>query len=1080
MFRKIVTTVLSFSVLTVAAELPQNNFPAIEKLKPETGKVEFITEKDCSKSIKLYGITPENKGSKYFSFSIILKEPVNLENKQLSFNASTTTPDITAALYVRLYNESSQKPSWSFFNWAHTFNNEEILITISKGQSNKLTWEPKATDEGNVEKINRIQFYIGTQEANKEMNMTINNIKLEAVSMKNSVQWENKPANVNHPNGLFKQEDIKRGQENIKHHDWAKEQLSMLRKSSEFWMKIPDTELNTWIPEDDAWFKCLCPNCFTQPEYAWKDLSPDGKLQCANCKHTFPSEKFPEKDSYTVTTPHGKLRTIKYYKGPDQMIHDENIGPKYHISGTINWIRLNNLNKIYALAYVYALTDEKPYAEKVRKMLLRFAEVYPDYMVKFRATAYNSPSQHLMAGKLCDWKFQDSIMIIALANAYDLTYNSGLYTDEDKLKIENGIFRDFKWLITAYSPSKDWCINAVPAHMTAGALCGVMLGDHELIEWTLKGETGFKYFTEKYYHRDGFWYENSPAYATMANSPLYQLADILEGYTDPENYKGPNRYDKLNIFKEIPRLESIFSCMVPTIMPNGRLPAINDSDFNCRMPVQWMEFNYNHIKTQEQLAMLQYTSKFSQGGSGNIYAVFKSQPEKSTPPLPEKLKTSTIISGPQWAILRRPETSAKSTALVNYAGGNGGHFHNSTLNLIYYDHSSELLTDLGYLAWQHPNRPWMVSPLAHNLVIVDATPQNNTRKGKIDFWSPQGQIKAVTTSAPSCYPGTTEKYQRTVLNIPLPGNHQYIADFFTVKGGKTHLYTLHADGETFTVPQNLNFSSIAPETLGNAQTGSTWLKNAKSSKSPAGTLQFTWKNTEGITTSLYWINDGKQEIITASAPGIRDRKNPFDKSIINLFMAQAHGPENTFAGVIAAGKNTNQIVEVKKLETSGTCKAAAISVKHTGGLDIILTAENEKSHISIKEYPQLNFIGQYAVIRLNNDKPVYMWMGNAEILKWENIELKGIPSLTGIITSVDMESKKIHTSLKTVPENLTFQGNYLFIDNGKDIEHRIEKVVMENGFAVFYTDDTEVGNIKKESRFSIPLSYEKEIKDFQL
>lgn len=1078
MRKNILVASLIFSFFTsLANETVKNNFPVIEKLKAETGKAELITEKDGSQSIKLQGITPEAQGSKYFSFSLFFKEPVNIENKQFSFTASTTTPDITAALYLRFYNEGSKKPSWSFFNWNYPFKNGETMINAGRSVSNKLIWEPKVTDEGRADKINRIQFYIGTAESKQEINMTIRNMHLAEAVTKRAIERTDKPSSVKHPAGLFRQEDIKRGQANIKHHDWAKEQLSSLRKVSDFWMKIPDNEISTWIPEDDAWFKCLCPNCFTQPEYAWKELLPDGKLKCENCKHVFPSEKFPENNSYTVTTPHGKIKTIKYYKGPDQMIHDENIGPRYHISGTINWVRLNNLNKIYALAYVYALTDEKPYAEKIRKLLLRFAEVYPDYMVKFRATVYESPENNCMAGKLCDWKFTDSVLIIALANAYDITYNSGLYSDEDKTKIENGIFRDFKWLITAFPPTKDWCLNAVPAHMTAGALSGIMLGDHDLIEWALKGEDGFKSFTEKYYHRDGFWYENSPAYASMANSPLYQLADVLSGYTDPADYKGPSRYENLNIAREIPRLKSIFSCMVPVIMPNGRLPAVNDSDFNSRLSLQWLDFNYNHSRTSQELAMLQYAAKFNQGGSSSVYAVFKRQDEKIKPELPKKITSSIIMTGPQWAVLRRPETAAESAALINYAGGNGGHFHNSTLNLVYYDYSTELATDLGYLAWQHPNRPWMISALAHNLVIVNGEPQDNKRNGKIDFWSAAGKIKAATMSAPSCYPGKTEKYQRTVLNIPLSDKHQYLADFFTVKGGDKHLYTFHADGDAFTAPQNLEFTSIAPEKIGNEQTGSRWLKNLQSSKSQSGLQHFTWRNAEGITTNLYWLNDGKQEIITAKAPGIRDRKNPFDKTMINLFMAQANGPENTFAGIISASKNKSLISEVKKLDTTGTGKTTAIRVKHAEGIDIIIVAENEKSVSGLKEYPQLNFTGQYAVIRLNNNKPVYLWMGNAETLKWEDIEMKGIPSVSGIIESIDTAAKKFHTDINELPANFNFKNNYLLINGGNHLEHHIEKAAMENGLAVFYTDDTELGNVKSGNSFSLPLSYEKEIKE---
>ena len=89
MFRKFIAASVTLSIFAAAsAEAQQDAFPAIERLKPELGKAELIDEPDGHQSIKLYGITPEIKGSKYFSFSIFLKEPINIEN---NYNAICQT-----------------------------------------------------------------------------------------------------------------------------------------------------------------------------------------------------------------------------------------------------------------------------------------------------------------------------------------------------------------------------------------------------------------------------------------------------------------------------------------------------------------------------------------------------------------------------------------------------------------------------------------------------------------------------------------------------------------------------------------------------------------------------------------------------------------------------------------------------------------------------------------------------------------------------------------------------------------------------------------------------------------------------
>lgn len=1046
-----------------------------------------VTQADGLECIQLSAIADTlPQKSKYLYFNITFEPPVNITGKALNISAAASG-DATEAFYVRCYNAGEKKPCWSFFNWNKPLKSRFKNFILQQGKGEGLEWEPAVTQDQPADKLNRIELIIGTKTPGVKYDLLLHSLSVEQERkmpdpLEKSVrgnriypppQWSDKPSEVKHPSAIFKQEDIDRGQTNLKHYTWAQEQLAMLRKNSEFWMNMPDKDIALWIPEDDAWFKCLCPNCFTQPEYAWRSLTSDGKLICANCKQVFPSEKFPENQSYTVTTPHGKTRTIKYYKGPDQMTHEENMGPKYHISGELNYMRLRNIGKSYAMACVYALTGEKAYAEKVRRILLRFAEVYPDYMVKFRATTYSSPEENYMAGKFCDWKYHDSYTIINLASAYDLTCSSGLYSDADKLKIENGIFREYKWLVTAHPPTRDWCLNAVPAHMSAGAVSGVMLGDHDLINWTLNGEHGLKAFTEKYYHRDGNWYENSPSYASMANTPLCQLADILQNYSDAPSFKGKDRYDQLNIFAEIPRLGLIFSCMVPAVMPNGRLPAVNDSCYDCRLPLQWLQFLYSHTKSPEHLAMLQYAAQSAVTNPWNVYALFKNPPESGVATLPENIKSSVILSGPQWAILRRPETAADSAALLDFGGpGKGslasGHYHNSTLNLIYYDWKSELLTDMGYLAWQHPLRPWLISPLAHNLVIVDGIPQDKARNGEAVFWSGNGRVCAVTASAPGCYPGRTNIYRRTVLNIALPGGRQYLADFFRIKGGKKHLYAFHAGGEQFTAPREIEFKPVPAQTVGDEQTGSGWLKNTRAGKCDPGTLRFCWKNADGITTVMNWINRAGQQIIIADAPGLRDVNKPFEKTRLNLLLVQADGPENTFTGIIEGVKGETLISEVKQLTAEPAGTAAAVAVKHSAGIDIIVAAQGQQGEISLKEYPQFKLNGQYGVVRISGGQPDFMWMGEAGILQWGKYKLNGIPFISGHITAIDPAARRL-TIDPGLPAGFVSSGLYL-LTSGKDADTcRISRadgnqLQLDSGGTI---------TLKPGDQFTIPLYYER-------
>jgi Heparinase II/III-like protein len=1040
-------------------------------------EVEFTD--NTKKIIKCSGVTPTKKGSKYFTLSIDFAKALDMRGKQLTFNVRTTTPQNLQALYVRFFNEGEKKSCWSFMKWNSPVKKTDIKVKLAAQNAGVLKWEPSRVNNKEASRVNRIKLWIGTSLDNVPMDMYLSNFSITKAPLPQRDIWTKYPqktqlpAKVEHPGGFLKPADIERAKANLNKYAWAKELYQRYKLRSKFWMNLSDEQIKQWIPEEDAFFKCLCPNCFTQPEFAWRNgIEPDGKsIKCTKCKHVFPSAKFPENSSYTVKSPHGKLKTIPYYKGPNQMIHHENIGPKYHISGAINWAKLRNLGTVASLAYVYALNKDIKYANKVKKILLRFAEVYPHYSPKFRATIYVFPKKHRMAGKYGAWKFHDSGKILQLANAYDITYNSGVYNDDDKVKIENGIFREYKWLITMFPPTKDWCANAVPAHMTAAAMCAAMLGDHDLMSWTLEGPEGFKAFINKHYTRDGFYNEFSPAYTSMANTPLIKLIDILQGYSDSSDYKGKNPYKNLDIFNEVPKLKEILSSYNSLVMPNGKLPPVNDSDLRTELPLSWLEFNNNYSPNQHNTTMLSKEKKRSLWHYN--YSLFKRK--KLTKATTANVIPSTVFTGPGWAVLRQKNSAQESALLLNF-NTFCPHWHYAILNYLYYDFNQELVTDLGYLSWQHPHLRWMQSPLAHNGVIVDGQRQANARKTQLEFWGSPGSIQMVSASAPDCYPSITKKYNRTIFNIQLSGKRQYIADFFKVSGGKEHLFSFHADGEIFNAPKELKFTPFNPEKLGSKNIGWAWLKNSRACTLNTENTKFTWINKNKVKSCLYWPVDGKQEIILANAPGARFRNKPYDKTRINLIMSRKKGPNNVFVSVLEATKTQELISEVTYLKTQNNDNLVkVIRVKHSNGTDIIAFADKSKI-IKLIDYPLFELIGQYAVVRLNKaNKLKTLWLGNGESLKWGNKFINGAQTLNGTITAVDRLNKKLITDLKTLPQEVNYSNNYLIVPGQASGEYRIKNITKENNKIVISIDKKELINLQAGNKFFIPIHKQKSL-----
>ncbi|MGE4564400.1 MAG: heparinase II/III family protein, partial [Victivallaceae bacterium] len=499
------------------------------------------------------------------------------------------------------------------------------------------------------------------------------------------------PAAVVHPAGPFKAADLERARANLAEYEWAQKLLANYRERAKSLMAIPSDRIAVAIPAEDPWLQCPCPKCGTHADYAWRNgLRPDGEsAACAKCGQVIPSADFPEDRIYTAKNLRGEIRSIPYHEGSEPYYGNR----RQFLGGLINWLKVSRLYKLPDLAYVYALTGERPYAERTRELLLRFAETYPGYVVRFRTTAFDSPAANYMASHFADWKYQDSVLVANLALAYDLTLSSGLYSDADRLQIENGIFREYGRLITAHAPTRDWCTNAVPAHLTGAALAGAMLGSHRLMSWVLEGQEGFKSFVAANYHRDGNWNENSPSYAVMANEPWWLLLETLSGFSDSPDYRGAGRYDKIDVFAEIPLSRYLFGALDRAVMPDGALPANNDSAFGLTLPVQWRDFAACHFGAPPP------------GEAGGEYALFKRGDTASGAPSPPP--ASAVLAGPGWAVLRPPAAPGRTALMLNFGPFVGGHAHDSALSYTYYDFNRELVTDLGYLGYTHPLRPWM-------------------------------------------------------------------------------------------------------------------------------------------------------------------------------------------------------------------------------------------------------------------------------------------------------------------------------------------------------------------------------------
>ena len=1037
-------TVSDFKLINVNLPARANAADAVPEFFKEanlsvTNASVAVKKKD--KSLQL--VSP---GNTRVSLDINLPFTVDMTGKQFAFTIKTADPVDVRSITSQLIQDGDAKPAWLHVAWGAPLEvtpggkfvvYENSALGTLKSECRKESGKPAKKVS-----IFRFDFDLALP-GNAPIQLDISDIRIEPqapTGLKATDNWSpvpvyaKTPARVKHPVGPMREEAIARARENVKRHAWAKKQLELFRTGGKHWLDMEKSQIAHWIPKEDAFFKCVCPNCRTATEFAWAGMSAISKdgntLICQKCKMTFPNEKYPENHTYTVERPDGSLKTLRCYLGPDQITGGENMGPRHHITGALNYVKIRYLAFIRNVALLYTLDPKKEYAERVRDVLLRAAEVYPGYSIKFRSTVYKNPRDgHYMAGKFHSWKFSDGGLISGLMLAYTLTYNSGVYSDADKVAIENGLAREYLWMMTAYPPSADYCSNAVPAHYNAAAMCAAVLGDHDAMQWVLQS---LPEFLRTYYRRDGFWHEVTPSYANMANVPLNLLAATLHGYSDAADYKGDDRYDNINVITMLPQLIQVLQCMSPGILPTGGLPAVNDSAYNTRQAVTQLDMLALLNPTEHNKRMAAYVAHRYPTTWERDSLFFRAPDADPQESRPELLNRSWIVPAGGWAILRRPESAEMSATVLSYSAFSSSHMHHGTLGFILCEDGKEVVSDLGYQSCWHPEYRWITSPLAHNLVIVDGAAQGNGRYGEVELFAGHTDTLAVRVAGYRTAAPAVRRQARTMLDLPLPGARKYVVDFVETVGGKDHMYVFHADGPDFSAGD----ISLAPDKasrIGGNVLGANFMMNIRSANLPQGTHRFAWTyDRENVTTGhLALAQDGL--LIVGEGPGAR--AHSLEKKPLHVLTMRQAGPESLFAMVLectAPGKEA-----IQKVERKDSADCTGLIVTHRHGRDEITLFRN----------------GDMTVARYDvSGKLASVWIAGER----ELAGVKGLPEYCGKILQVSKDGRTLFTDLTSLPAGYDLTGKIISIDGLGDGAYRIASAVMKDGKAVIRLDPEEI------------------------
>lgn len=841
-------------------------------------------------------------------------------------------------------------------------------------------------------------------------------------------EWEKFRAKVQHPCLTIKGNDLAFARENIMRYEWAREYLRRVEsKATRYLNQMTDEFLASMIeettPGDPLWTPC--PACRDQNKpyhphglWSWTVEKPE-LLTCDICGTVFPNDRYPEE--IVVSTKWGKPQKITFCGGDAFPVFGYKNGrPSFTAnirSRKVQWMA----DYCSTLAEAFVLIGNIEYGIKAKNILLRFADVYPNWLVHVGYGEYadmdprtastritnlpapeicappNDPDNALWTGFWSAGRATgvglESDFIRKVVKAYDLTCTGiikgldSIYTDDEKRKVERDLLLESTILLVCDKRIN----NKSVSNRTAVALVGMCVGHPGLVRFGLEG---FYKTINEWYLADGASSE-TPFYGLMTLGGIWDMAQSARGYSDPSGYTDAQdrRIDALDLYHDS-RYRAVFDAFFKGLQGDLYYPPYADSFPVTTLHPAYVELMVaNYPDRSDYLALLKEmcgadlsidtrtfrTDKEKEDGKAldettltlpydltkpagySSFSLYYRKPGLEKRPAPPLKLPDWCPEALRIGHLRTGDEGRESLLLMS-ASHWGIHHELDSLNLYYWKMGYEVLSDLGYL-WDHPLKKQNLRTLAHNTVLLDEQDQaKQERGGDVSFFKTCKHVKAMEMSS-KAYP-QAKLYRRTSAIIDHGTNGNYIIDFFRVHGGKKQDYVFHATERECKV-HGLKLHSQEDGTLYD-------LKNVRSANGE-GTWRITWKREGKMNCAAWSPGQAGEQVFLADGWGQRDWKNSDAGATIPYIVRRSEGEgEKLFISVFEGHAGSEPLVRnVKIIDERGV-----VEVETLLGKDFIMSMSATGVFRARKGGQLINLSGHFAVASLQ--KGTVAWHFNVQ------------------------------------------------------------------------------------------------------
>jgi hypothetical protein len=640
--------------------------------------------------------------------------------------------------------------------------------------------------------------------------------------------------------------------------------------------------------------------------------------------------------------------------------------PKDGGGGVTHEQHKRNYQYILACGTTYQLTQDKRYADYVKRILLEYASQYEQWPL------HPKRKEGHPAGRIFWQNLNDCVWQVYVSQGYDLVYD--YLSASERKTIEEKLFAPIVKLIAEENYAT---FNKIHNHGTwavaAVGMTGYVTGNKDWVDRALRGsnkdnKTGYLAQLDQLFSPDGY-YTEGPYYQRYALLPFIVFAKAINQY-QPE----------LSIYKYRNGVltKAIHTTLQLTYTNGAFFPyndAIKEKTFETEELVYGVNIAYADIEPAADLldvAQKQGRVIVSDAGLEVVKAIAAG---KTKPFIYKSMWIKDGNNGEQGGVgIFRAGDNKDQQALVFKAAAQGmGHGHFDRLNILYYDNGNEIFSDYGAARFINietkggghyltENQTWAKQTVAHNTVVVDKT---SHYKAKVDdaeakhpelvYFDAGKEIQVVSAKETNAYAGL--ELQRTVALVKLKELEKpLIIDVFKMRSDKEHQYDLPFwyQGQITNTPFTIDVNTNELKPLGK-NNGYQHIWHTATGKSTTGNAAITFLNDNRFYTTTFVTDDATRVqfvALGANDPGfnLRNEKGfiiskPEAKDHTFITLIESHGSANPIAETTAGF--TGSISNIKKITDTDTSTVFEFLIKEKK-YTVAINYNNKHSFITIK------------------------------------------------------------------------------------------------------------------------------------